>query len=353
MKKWISGLLSLALCLSLCAPAFAAGTFSDVEGWAAPYVERAVSLGLAAGVGGGRFEPSRAVSYREYAVMLCGIRYQDETDGESGGEWWRPYCAVADAHGLWDGTVMADEGAWSTQGGQPVPRQAMAQMIYNYLQAEGKQLPSEVDKAWARAKIADLDAVDGRNVDAVLTCYSMELLSGTGSGFAPAAAMDRGQAAAVLCALYDVVTEGADSPAQTGVRLANGKAITEDNVREIINGLRGSYPEGMPWTNENNHYTSNAMFIRGHGCAAFAFLCSDTVFGQLPITAQHSDFDKIRAGDILRVKNDTHTVIVLEKRAGSVIVAEGNYNGTIHWDREITRQELEDENFYVRTRYPG
>lgn len=76
------------------------------------------------------------------------------------------------------------------------------------------------------------------------------------------------------------------------------------------------------------------------------------MFGALPLTAVHSNFDRLRAGDILRTREDTHTVVVLEKREDSVIVTEGNYNETIHWDREITRQELEEENFYVRTRYP-
>lgn len=38
MKRLISALLSLALCLTLCVPALAAGTFTDVDGWAAPYI---------------------------------------------------------------------------------------------------------------------------------------------------------------------------------------------------------------------------------------------------------------------------------------------------------------------------
>ena len=357
MKKVISALLSLALCLGLCTPALAAGTFTDVKegNWAAPYIERAASLGLVNGMGDGRYAPDSKVSYREYAVMLCSIRYRDEVkraaEGNTGA-WWAPYCAVADSHGLWDGTVMANRDAWDSQSGQPVPREIMAQMMYNYLQAENKQLPTEVDKAWARMEIDDVNDVTGRNRDAVLTCWSMKLLSGTGSGFSPEATMDRAQAATVLCSLYDAVTTGADRKAQTDARLANGKEITEDNVREIINGLRRSYPEGMRWTNEDNHYTSQTLYFRGHGCAAFAFLLSDTVFGALPLTAVHSKFDRLRAGDILRTREDTHTVVVLEKREDSVIVTEGNYDETIHWDREITRQELEEENFYVRTRYP-
>lgn len=357
MKKAISALLSLVLCLGLCMPAFAAGTFTDVEegSWAAPYIERAASLGLVNGMGDGRYAPNSKVNYREYAVMLCSIRYQDEVkqaaEGNAGA-WWTPYCAVAGSHGLWDSTVMADRNAWDSQSGQPVPRQAMAQMMYNYLQAENKQLPTEIDKAWARQDISDLDDVTGRNRDAVLTCWSMKLLSGTGSGFSPGAAMDRAQAATVLCSLYDAVTTGADREAQTGALLANGKEITEDNVREIINSLRSSYPEGMRWTNEDNHYTSQPLYFKGHGCSAFAFMVSDTVFGDLPLTAVHSNFDKLRAGDILRTRDDSHSVVVLEKRPDSVIVTEGNYSKTIHWDREITRQELEEQSFFARTRYP-
>ena len=37
------------------------------------------------------------------------------------------------------------------------------------------------------------------------------------------------------------------------------------------------------------------------------------------------------------MNGNTHTVIVLEKKEDSVIIAEGNYNGAIHWDRELDR----------------
>ena len=86
---------------------------------------------------------------------------------------------------------------------------------------------------------------------------------------------------------------------------------------------------------------------------AFALICSDAAFGDLPVTSRHSDFDAVRVGDILRVDNDTHSVIVLERRSDSVIVAEGNYNSSIHWGRELTRQQLEAGNFTAESRYPA
>ena len=115
----------------------------------------------------------------------------------------------------------------------------------------------------------------------------------------------------------------------------------------------------MSWTNENTYYSSGVN-THGGGCEAFALVCSDAAFGNLSLAEQHSDFDRMRGGDLLRTDSDTHTVIALEKKAGSVVVAEGNYidlskrnTCSIHWGREIPRQELEgDTKFDVRTRYP-
>ena len=110
--------------------------------------------------------------------------------------------------------------------------------------------------------------------------------------------------------------------------LANGQPMTEANVRAVIEGFRSEYPEGMEWTNDN-FYQCHALRINGYGCVAFALICSDAAFGDLPVSRKHSDFDAIRAGDTLRVNGNTHTVIVLEKKEDSVIIAEGNYNGAI------------------------
>lgn len=145
-------------------------------------------------------------------------------------------------------------------------------------------------------------------------------------------------------------TSDTSSPAIT--TLANGEEITDDNIRNIIYGLQGDYPEGMYWTNDNLYYSS-VLHIYGYGCVGFALICSDAVFGDLPESDTYTDFDSIRVGDMLRVNHDTHTVIVLEKRSDSVIVAEGNYNSSIHRGREITSQELLNGNFYGSTRYPS
>ena len=73
MKKRISVLmLTLALCLSLGAPALAAGGFSDVaqNAWYLKYLDTAVSSGLINGRGDGRFSPDDDITGAE-AVKLA------------------------------------------------------------------------------------------------------------------------------------------------------------------------------------------------------------------------------------------------------------------------------------------
>lgn len=134
---------------------------------------------------------------------------------------------------------------------------------------------------------------------------------------------------------------------------------TEMQVYNDMVALKTSYPEGMPWTNDN-FYSSQAIFyslqgtpfrMGGYGCHGFALILSDEAFGYLP-GRYHTDFSNIRVGDILRINYDAHTVIVLEVKPDSVIVAEGNYNNSIHWGREISLSEIRETGEYVITRYP-
>lgn len=123
----------------------------------------------------------------------------------------------------------------------------------------------------------------------------------------------------------------------------------EQKVYEIIMGLKPSYPEGMYWTNEICYQFNGAYYI-GYGCAAFAFLMSDAAFGYTPVY-EHYDYTKIRVGDILRINNDTHSVIVLEVHDDNIVIAEGNYNKSIHWGRTLTNTELAKCLDYVWSRY--
>ncbi len=128
----------------------------------------------------------------------------------------------------------------------------------------------------------------------------------------------------------------------------NNIKIDETSVYNNIIKMKSKYPTGMSWTNDNS-YTSNVLGT-GNGCAGFAFLLSDSAFGNLPVQ-KHTNFDNIRVGDILRINNDTHSVVVLEVKHDSVIVAEGNINSAIYWGREISLTDIKATGTYVLTRY--
>ena len=130
----------------------------------------------------------------------------------------------------------------------------------------------------------------------------------------------------------------------------------EDRIYNAIIALKAKYPQGYRWTN-NDKYTwgpSVAMGLgyggfTGGGCVAFAMIASDAAFGNIP-AYEFKDKNEIRVGDILRIDNDNHSVIVLKKNGDSqYTIAEGNYNSSINWGRVIN---IDTSGFvYGYTRY--
>ena len=116
--------------------------------------------------------------------------------------------------------------------------------------------------------------------------------------------------------------------------------------------LKSKYPEGTRWTNDNTYTWNGGIYSGGGGCAGFAFMLSDAAFGKLPARMLKSfNYSDVRTGDILRLNNDTHSVIVLEVHDDHVIVAEGNYNNSVHWGRSIPKSTVTSAT-YLMTRYP-
>ncbi len=134
---------------------------------------------------------------------------------------------------------------------------------------------------------------------------------------------------------------------------------------------RDGYKEGTVWTNDEPYSDSKGYYhwkgglidgkrISAVGCVAFAFILSDEAFGSLParMYAQGEfTFENIKAGDILRVNNDAHTVIVLEVNDAGLVVAEGNistgdHKGKVHWGRAISKEEVMSSASHYITRYP-
>lgn len=141
--------------------------------------------------------------------------------------------------------------------------------------------------------------------------------------------------------------------------------FTQKDVRNAIIKLKDKYkyPEGMAWTNDKPYgdntvaYRWNGSGERSTGCEAFAFKFNDELFGCLPgrkYAKGEFGFEDIKAGDILRLDNDTHSVVVSEVNDDGVFVVEGNYNGSgkVQWGRKISKDKVMDSASCYYTRYP-
>ena len=129
---------------------------------------------------------------------------------------------------------------------------------------------------------------------------------------------------------------------------------TEELYNAMI-AMKETYPEGTPWTNDNMyewHALSGYASVKGYGCAGFAFMLSDAAFGTEALATEITDVSQVRVGDVVRLNNNTHSVIILAVADnGDVTVAEGNYNDSVHWGRVIKKADLEKTFDYLYTRY--
>ena len=211
-KRILSAGLALCLILGLSLPAGAVSngspTFSDVPTthWAYSYVERAADNGWVNGVGNGKFGVDQQVTYGELALMLGRSIYPELIDWYGGDPadvaWYVPCLAVMAGMGLDNGTPLDNnlEGAAL----QPINRYNMAQILFNFLKDDSK-VPS-YNAAAVQAGIGDWSSVPSNYQEALMAVVSADIIAGVddkgsfnGNGY-----MTRGQAAVVLCRMYDV-----------------------------------------------------------------------------------------------------------------------------------------------------
>ncbi len=132
--------------------------------------------------------------------------------------------------------------------------------------------------------------------------------------------------------------------------------LTEKDVYNKMIALKSKYPTGTSWDNSKCYSWKGGIIDKGCGCAGFAFMLSDTAFGSAK-AKKHTDVSKIRVGDILRLYNDTHSVIVLEVNSTGVTVAEGNmtivgsFNNGVYWGRKISSSDLKKDVDFIYTRW--
>lgn len=203
--------LAAVMAVSIIGGMFAASgspTFSDVptNHWAYSYVERAADNGWVNGIGNGKFGVDNNVTYGELALMLGRSIYPELIDWYGGDPnqvaWYVPCLAVMAGMGLDNGTPLDNnlEGAAL----QPINRYNMAQILFNFLKDDSK-VPS-YNAAAVQAGIGDWSSVPSNYQEALMAVVSADIIAGVddkgsfnGNGY-----MTRGQAAVVLCRMYDV-----------------------------------------------------------------------------------------------------------------------------------------------------
>lgn len=256
MKRILTLLLVPALCLGLSAPALAA-EFPDVP---ATYlfhqaIQDCVEKKILSGYDDGTFRPTEPVTRAQFCVMLVRAFYpgQDQAHAElKPAGWFLPSAAALNAKDI----MFYGEKYWKDPSlmSISITRMDMAQFIANVMKEKGYTI-SDSAKAAAQGRIADYASIDGYYQDAVKTVFALGIITGYGDGtFGPHDTMTRGQGAVIIQRMAQCLSGSPESavsapeqPAEP-TTLANGKAVTEENVLEIINGLRETYPENFDFS---------------------------------------------------------------------------------------------------------
>ncbi len=275
--------------------------FTDVDDWAKPYVGYAYANGLTNGTSPTTFSGSRNVTATQYLTfVLRALGYSSVTDFR------------------WD-------AAWEL--------------------ADAIELTfSQYDEDY-NTTIVTVD--DNGNYDLSFKRGDVAIVS-LSALYTPCKGSDR----ILLEKLFFDDEPDDPTPSEpTPVTPTPTPGVTEEQAYNAMIALKSQYPEGMRWTNENYYGWNGGIYSGGYGCAGFAFLLSDAAFGNLRARYITPNFDTVRVGDIIRVNGNYHSVIVLEKHSDYVVIAEGNYNSSIHWGRTMSRSEVNNAH-YIMTRYP-
>ncbi len=153
--------------------------------------------------------------------------------------------------------------------------------------------------------------------------------------------------------------------------------ITYREVMTVWEKIYAEYPYGMTWTNDNA-YTSNVYWTgsvgvtnKGVGCAAFAWMCSDMIFGNLPVrrvtaTADQDPLEVIRPGDVYWGKAIQHWGFAIGTAymegypalENNISMGSGNSNGEVRYGSfnntyVSTRDSIASLNSIFYTRYPA
>ena len=395
MKRYISSLMAFCLMFALVLPVEAkeAESFRDVPAdfWAYEQINRCVQDGIVSGYSDGTFKPGNPVSYGAFSIILARAFYSDELaaysdQGTATGE------AIMNKHGILSGTSRS-----SASIGASLPREDMAQCMYNVLVDKGAKIPSDTEYLKAMGSISDFYSISPNCRRAVMVCYTTGLLGGQSDGsFGPKNPMNRAQGCVVINRLRDYMGGSSGTPEQpetpvtppeapevtdgplfkmldgenaqqmmdrinasTTYRegyLTNGKPITEENIKEMLAKFEETMPTGTKW-DESYTYASRA-FGSVHACSAFGAAISDSLFGKGAPVTRHQNFDQLKVGDVVWMKNTAsgyyHAFVISSLTnpyygAGYYSSCDGNVSGKVSWEGYGRFTKFDEPEVYSET----
>jgi len=149
-------------------------------------------------------------------------------------------------------------------------------------------------------------------------------------------------------------------PVSAAATLTNGKAVTEENILEILEELKIEYPDGTPWGTEKNYFSP--VLGDGNACAAFAFMVSDKIWGEWTPSHQVQSAGNIKVGDIfwLRPENgDQHYIVItgFSEEREYYDGCSGNSGGKVTWSNwgyvNTLESRISSGELVIFSRYPG
>lgn len=344
-------------------------SFSDVPTTHTFYkgITYCAGKGIVGGYTDGTFRPANSVTKNHFSAMLSRAFYPDRIEKYNTDQYKEAYGTfgptnmAAATSGTWDNTSFR----WSINNASVmntgINRYDMAQMMTNIMRAKGFTASSS-QKTAAQAKITDYKNIPSQYQDAVKNVYALGIIGGYGDGrFIGTNIMNRGQAAIVIQRMaqyapvkgdqdsdtYDDGTEKNPNPStgtgnntgstntgsntgNTGTTtpkpetkpepetpaanvLTNGKAITENNVKALLDELKakwnkqdlGTYSQGnaSPVRKVTNQYRisgTGRTISTVSGCGGGAARVFDAVFGQnATLRPVSGGYDAARPGDVL------------------------------------------------------
>ena len=358
MKRILSLVLALILCTSLAVPALAAD-FSDVPPSHNfyPAVADCSSKGIVGGYPDGTFRPSATVTRSNFCVMLSRAFYPSDITRytndftTSFGSFYPNYLALKNNF-IWNNVSFDTDDIYTSDFAASmnlgISRYDMAQLMTNIMNARGFAA-GEAEKNAAASKITDYSSIPGQYRDAVANVYALGVIGGYSDGsFNGGGIMNRGQAAAVIYRMTQAVPVEAPAPETPAVpapetpeapapetpstsaagTLTNGKAITVENVTELMNELRAQYPAKTDTGRYSGpaairQITTTYTFDAGGlvstkiGCGGWAARVFDYIFGQ-DVAFRQVSYDEARVGDlIINVDNQgrlMHVAIISDRK---------------------------------------